>query len=352
MIPSYPNCSSEGSGTASSQGIQISSGTNELAVLYLAKHTPMELSVAPGPHPSLGVTPVYHYEVWRALTELGFKVEPARSLDRLVSGPRNYDYVFSLYNKAPFNHSEVFVSAVCEYLRVPYLGARPHTRAIAEDKHLTKLMAIHLGIAVPDWKIYRRESLSAKNPPAFPGPYFIKPRCGAGSLGIDGDSLQEEWPQIRSCIERIHQNGDDAIVEQFIAGDNVTVPVLGGDPPSLLPPIETSSPTRGGVMTRRQKKLLDPTLSRVEYTNPEHRPSVEAIALRVYGELEPIDYMRVDFRVPSAPESRPYLLEVNVCCNLGSHASIAHAARSAGMSQKDLISKILEHSFRRQNVGG
>lgn len=316
-------------------------------ILYLAKYAPSPDSPKPILHPSLGVTPVYHHEIYAILLALGFQVEPSSSLGRLMRGPSDYHYVFSLFNRAPFAASEVFVSTVCEYLRVAYLGATPHVRSLAEDKHLTKLLARQLGIPVPDWKVYRR-GVTPVTPPSFAGPYLVKPRCGAGSMHITEESLQEQWSDLQPHLRKIQEHGHDALVERFIAGSNVTVPVLGGNPPLVLPPVVADSPRKGNVITNAQKRMLDRSLTRHVLMGSSHENTLRTLASQLYYSTEPVDYFRVDYRVPEVGDSPPVLLEINICCNLGSHSSMTLAAAAIGMSQEGMVAHILDHSLRRQ----
>lgn len=62
----------------------------------------------------------------------------------------NVDYVFSLMNRFGMSKPEIFISSYCEFIQVPYLGAPPNIRAIAEDKLLTKLVFRSLGLNMPE----------------------------------------------------------------------------------------------------------------------------------------------------------------------------------------------------------
>ena len=70
---------------------------------------------------------------------------------------------------------------------------------------------------------------------------------------------------------------------------------------------------------------------------------------QLFLELSPIDYFRVDFRF-NEKEKKLFMLEVNVCCNLGSHASFVFSINKIGLKQVDLINHILAFSIRRQGA--
>lgn len=323
--------------------------TTPKRMLYLAQYAPSLEDAKPEIHPTLGVKPLYHYEVFHALIQLGFQVESCRTIERLTQSP-DFSYVFALYYHAKFKGANVLVSALCEHIDIPYLGARPHARAVADDKHLAKSLASHLSIPTPPWRVYRTGCRDL-DPPSFKGPYLVKPRCGAGSRGIYEASIQECWQDLEPQVHKLIAGGDDALVEGFIDGINVTVPILGGDQPRVLPIVQLDSLNRGNLVTNRQKKLLDGNLIRRLFEDPERVGVLSELSLRMYDSLRPIDYMRIDFRIPKEATLPPYMIDVNICCNLGSHASLALAGRAAGLTYCDLVGQILDYSFRRQNVG-
>lgn len=99
----------------------------------------------------------------------------------------------------PFNNSEIFISSLLEYYSKPYLGAAPNIRAIAEDKQLAKLVAYYAGVKTANWLTYHVSVPIQK--PSFKPPYFIKPRFGASSLGINETSICSSWDEAKVKIK-------------------------------------------------------------------------------------------------------------------------------------------------------
>lgn len=316
-----------------------------LRVLYLARYAP------PNPTPlakDAGVAPQYHREIYEILARLPVALETATEPARLFDPTFKTDYVFGLYNKAPYRNSEVFVAAVCEYRRFPYLGAPPHVRAVAEDKHLAKIVATHLGIETPPWKVYRFP-VRDRTPPSFAGPYIVKPRFGSASEHIDGRSVASSWRECLPLLGNCFDLGLDALVERFIDGENVTVPVVATPEPRPLAPVSATSEETGNIITYRQKRLLDGGLRRELVACPDVARIAQETATRLHQHLMPLDYSRADFRW-DARARKLVFLEVNVCCNLGSHSSFVLAASAAGYTQAALVELLLRSSLLRQQV--
>lgn len=318
---------------------------SKLNLLFLAKHAPAEKAPKPNLNLSDGITPIYHYEIYEALKKTGHNIFSSDSVEILFNPDIKFDYVFSLYNKLAFRNSEVFVSALCEHRKLPYLGAKPNIRALAEDKHLAKVLACFLGIKTPQWKIYRVGERSL-DPPEFKGPYFIKPRTASSSVYINEDSHTDNWDELIFKIEKLHHLKHDALVEEFIPGTNLTLPIIADE---VYPAIKGTSTLKGNIMSHDQKKIIAGGLSRELLDDTSLNSLLASAAMKIYEHSRPIDYARFDFRVDER-DGQPYFLEYNISCNLGTHSSIVMAAQSKGVSQSGLVSKILNYSLNRQNL--
>ncbi|RKH27160.1 hypothetical protein D7V77_12520 [Corallococcus sp. CA041A] len=317
-----------------------------LDVLFLAQYAPDPGAPWPELHPEHGVLPRYNHELFHTLTGLGLRCSPCRSLEDLVHIRSEPNYVFTLLNRAPVRNSEVFTSAFCEWLQVPYLGAPPNIRALAEDKHLTKLMARSLGIPTAPWVTCPAEG---KLPPApdFRGPWIIKPRFGAASVGISEDSIQETEAGLHERLRLFQDLGQACLVEQLVPGLDLTVPVLGGEEPIVLGVAEETSSLPHGIVTHRQKRMLDGGRERRMAPEGPLAETLRTYALRLCAAVRDFDYLRVDFR-QHRDTGELFLLEFNIGCNLGSHAAVMFTARNAGFRQADVIEHILRHSLDRQ----
>jgi len=316
-------------------------------ILFLARFAPPPASEPPPPHPDHGIFPRYNYELYQTLCSLGLRVTPCDDLAKFLATASSYNYVFTIYNRAPLRNCEVFVPTLCEYFHLPYLGAPPNIRALAEDKYLTKILAASVGIPVAPGRVYR-DLDETRQAPDFAGPYFVKPRFGASSEEVSADSVQPNWDNTRARVIDLIERGKECLVERCIAGTDVTVPVLGGHPPIVLPCGQEISELLYGVATYRQKRLLEAGRSRRLLDDSTLCTQLADYSRTLCEQVRPFDYLRVDFRL-EAESQKPYLLEFNVACNLGSHAAIAQAAEHIGIGYPDLIGHVLGYSLQRQS---
>ncbi len=292
----------------------------------------------------------YQESIYRILSSTGHNIEVSSNLSRVLNMQTKPDYIFTLYNRANFKNSEIFVSAIAEYHKIPYLGARPNIRAIAEDKHLSKIVATKAGIPTAQWLVFSPEAQNNLSPAKFnfPPPFFIKPRFGASSLHISNQSIAYSIDQAIIQINRLFADNLEVIVEQFIEGTSYTVPLILNAElyPYPLNPVKEESTER--IITYAQKRKTAPGLNRVVCEEKGIIDSLHEAVLRYHELVKPLDYARFDFIMTES--GVPYFLEMNLCCNLGEHAAIALAGYSHGFSHRDLVVAILERSLKRQSV--
>ncbi|HEV7644075.1 MAG TPA: hypothetical protein VGO50_09060 [Pyrinomonadaceae bacterium] len=319
-----------------------------LKVLYLANYAPAEVGSGALNHTPEGNQPKYHKEIFDILEEIGLLVVPSRNAQTLIDNWSEFDYVFSLLNRAKYRNSEILVSALCEYFGLPYLGAHPNVRAVAEDKQVAKLVAKQFGFNVPRSKVYQNLS-DVNSSPGFAGPYIAKLRYGASSKHITENCIQDSWAEIKPEVRRLLDlNDDDVIVEEFIDGTNISMPVIGGLPPTVLPAYQLRSEKKGQLVTYDQKRHLDGGMTRSILEDQAVYDQLRTRTLALYSELQPLDYFRMDFRLTS--QNVPVFLEFNVCCNIGSKSGFSFCGERLGFSHKEIVTKILRHSFERQKI--
>jgi D-alanine-D-alanine ligase len=311
-------------------------------LLFIAKHARW----TGGLHADDGNHALYHREMRETLEGLGIELLIADSYAALFDRPAA-DFAFPLLNRGGFFNSEMLLPLLCNQHGLPYLGASPIVRGLSDDKHLTKLEAAARGVPTAPWALFRRGAPVdvARCPPARR--WVIKPNNSSASWGVR--DAHDRVELARSVVE-IHALDHDALVEPFIDGSDIEVPVITLDgEPAMLPMMifEQADPTQ--LRTYQEKRDLvghvgycikrfdDPLISRqvIEYTR------------RMADVFRPFDYGRFEFRVDQATGDLR-LLEVNLNCNLWSEKLFSRSAAIAGFSHDTLIETIVAESMIRQ----
>lgn len=313
-------------------------------IMFLAPYAPDAPDFSKKPYTGNGGYPQYHYNIYKAIKDIGYDVISSSKPYSVQFAKGNVDYVFSLMNRFEMSQPEIFISSYCEFIQVPYLGAPPNIRAIAEDKLLTKLIFRALGLNIPNGFAFSKERKLPLQEP-FSGPYFVKKRFGAASGGIREDSICSSWKDVKACSLRLMEEGHEVLVEQYCEGIDVTVPVLGGEAPIILGYVQPKSDKPGSIITE-DLKLHDHLGYQIVSVNRLERDIANDVQ-KIWNALGPIDYFRVDYRIDFKTGERR-ILEMNICCHLGKSGSICLAASKHGYSQADLLKYIIAYSMSRQ----
>lgn len=325
--------------------IQLNRYGKPARILYLAPYAPDAPDFAEKPYTGNGGYPHYHYNIYKAIQDIGYDVISSSKPYSVQNAKGNVDYVFSLMNRFPMANPEIFISSYCEFIQMPYLGAPPNIRAIAEDKLLTKLVFQSLGLNMPEGTGLSNGKPIPENSP-FPGPYFVKKRFGAASGGIREDSICGTWTAAVACAKRLLAEGHEVLVEQYCSGIDVTVPVLGGEKPVILGFVQPKSNKPGNIITE-DLKLYD-HLGYQLVSVDDMQEAITRDIHTIWQNLGPMDYFRVDYRIDFEKHERR-ILEMNICCHLGKSGSICLAAARHDRSQADVLKHILAYSMKRQS---
>ena len=317
-----------------------------LRILFIAKHALW----SGGLHPEDGNHAVYHVEVRTILEDLGLNLTLADRFEVLFEKPE-VDFVFPLLNRAGFFNSEMLGPLLCTRLGLPFLGASPILRGLSDDKHLAKRAAQAAGVPTAPWAIYRRGApvSEAVCPPAER--WVIKPNASSASWGVHDAT---DWAGVRQAIAEIHDDRHDALVEPFIVGSDVEVPVITIGDPVILPKLIFRQADPAHLRTYYEKRDLVDRSAKYSLDPFEDKAMSERISeytRLLYAEYRPFDYGRWEFRV-NEQTGEIHFLEVNLNCNLWSEKVFGRAAKLAGLTQAELIETILADSLRRNGLMG
>ncbi len=322
-----------------------SEAKERLRIMFIAKHAKW----GGGLHPDDGNHALYHVETREVLQGLGLNLVPEDNYEALFHRPDS-DFVFPLLNRGGFLNSEMMLPLLCTRLGLPYLGASPILRGLADDKHLTKLCAAARGVPTAPWTIYRRGAPVEQARCPAGERMVIKPNASSASWGVQD---AHDWAGVEAAVADIHSQGHDAIVEPFLNGSDVEVPVITVDGEPVVMPMmlfEQADPTH--LRTYYEKRDLVERASKYELVPFEDSgimPRIAELTRLIAGEYRPFDYGRFEFRYDAATGALNFL-EVNLQANLWSEKVFGRSAVRAGLTQSQLIETILYEGLRRHGL--
>jgi D-alanine-D-alanine ligase len=314
---------------------------DKIRLLFIAKH-----ALGDGSRDKTdGDHAVYHREVRDTLETMGLNVSAANSPEILFSNPE-VDFVFSLLNRGGYLNSELLIPTLCSRLGMPSLGATPILRGLSDDKHLMKMAARARGVPTADSAIFRRGAPVEPFTEWSADRYVIKPNASSASWGV---SVENDWAGVRQAVEALQGEGHDALVEPFLSGIDVELPVIGARKTQMLPLMRFDHDTEV-LRTYAEKRGFEVSEAKlVQETDPAFVAKVQGLTRQLLPELWPFDYGRFEFRFNPATGGINFL-EVNLQCNLWSQRVIGKAAILAGWTYPELLETILAGSMARQGL--
>ncbi len=272
-----------------------------------------------------------------ALIQLGhsvecFDLEP--NMLRLIERAKAADFAFINLHGSP--GEDGLVQAVLDAVHCPYQGSQPAGSFLALNKNAAKAVLVSCGIPTPRWQLITSPEIKIQ----LPTPLFIKPNLGGSSLGM---SLVQHEAELDHALEKVFSLGDIPLVEECLAGDEITCGILGKTP---LPPI-LIRPKKGSAFFDYENKYnahgadeICPAPISEQLSN-----TIQDLALRAHDALALSGYSRSDFIIH---ENKPFLLEVNTLPGMTNASLLPKEAATFGMDFPELIAELIRLGLTQQ----
>jgi D-alanine-D-alanine ligase len=293
--------------------------------------------------------------ICNALSALGHDVVRLGAGPGIIEALRRSepDIVFNIAEGEGGRCREAHVPALLEMLRIPYVGSDPLTLCATLDKPVAKRLVASEGFPTPKFRTFgSAESFSAGR---LSFPVIVKPAFEGSSKGVRLASRAADIAQAREMVAFVTGTyRQDAIVEEFVAGPEVTVGLLGNDNPRIVGIMEIAPKKVPADMFVYSLEVKRDWENQVEYRCPPPLPpaaiaEIERCSLGIYRLLGCRDFSRIDFRIDA--DGVPQFIECNPLPGLSpGYGDLPIMADRMGMSYLSLISEILSHALSRQQV--
>lgn len=243
------------------------------------------------------------------------------------------------------------IQGFLETLGIPYTGSGVRASAIGMHKVVTKTALEAQGIPVPRGTVVWRGTAPTLNriltSCKLKLPIVVKPASQGSTIGVTIVRKPSQW---KEALRVAHRYDEEAMVEAFIPGHEVTLSLLGNADGTVtgLPAVEIVAPDGFYDFSAKYEK------GRTQYLCPAPLSAavsreIKALAIRTYQALGCNGAARVDFRI--TPKGKPYVLEINTVPGMTETSLLPMAAGKAGLSYDALTERILQSALRRAGVG-
>jgi D-alanine-D-alanine ligase len=239
------------------------------------------------------------------------------------------------------------IQTLLELRGINYTGSDVFSSALAMDKNVSKIILRSAGIKTPEWLVLNKntydgdhEKLNKSISGSVGYPCVVKPNDEGSTVGLSIVQPDVEDVQLGRSLELAFSYSDKVLIEQYIKGRELTVPVIGEE---AFPVIEIRP--KDGFYDYEHKY----TKGMTEYFCPAEIPleienKAKEHALKAHRILGCSVYSRIDYILDEKNEL--YCLEVNTLPGMTETSLVPKSAAANGMSFNQLIDRILNLSIQ------
>lgn len=307
------------------------SGPLKVAVVYAGDSAEREVSIHSG------------LEIKKALDELGYEARLVDVTDLLLSkgdvsqftGTNRPDVAMLAVHGT--NAEDGAIQGFFELLHIPYTGAGIQASAIAMDKRLTKQILQTAGLPVPNGQLLTDPQQEVK----VKTPLIVKPNAQGSTVGL---SFVTKESEIEAAVKRAFQYDSAILVEEWVQGMEISVPVMGD---RALPPVEIAPVSGKYDFVSKYKP------GATEEIVPARLPQkvlelAQEYALKAHRALGCEGATRTDMIV--FENRQPVILEVNTLPGMTGTSLLPNSAKAAGISFTALVDWIVQDALRRNGA--
>ena len=228
------------------------------------------------------------------------------------------------------------IQGLLEVMGLPYTGSGVLASALAMDKLRSKQLFEGAGLPTPKYMVLDQDSDLEYVAATLGLPLMVKPSLEGSSIGM---TKVEKVAQLAQAYAEAQKYYGDALVEQWIQGNEYTVAILGNE---ALPVIRLE--TTRAFYDYTAKYIANDT----KYHCPcglaaEEEAQLQRLALAAFKAINAVGWGRVD--ILSDQAGRPYLIEINTVPGMTDHSLVPMAAKARGMAFDELVYQILAQTL-------
>jgi len=279
-----------------------------------------------------------------AIESLGLQVRHCSHPSQLrrYAWKARHAIVLSIYGGEASRNRMALVPAVAEALGLRFIGPDTYGRIIAQDKEISKRLALDCGLRTPPWRV-ARDVQGIDHALSLNYPAVVKPLLEGSSIGISQRNLVRSRMEAREVFQDLFRIFSQPIlIEEFVPGREVCFASIQG---ASQPYWSFSEVVIAGDASFFEQRLFDAeekqwrtegrTVRNIDLDlNVEDRVTIERL-LKIFGKY---DYCRVDGRLA---DGRFHFLELTPDAWIHPRGQFAMSFTEKGWSYTDVIAAVL-----------
>ena len=228
------------------------------------------------------------------------------------------------------------IQALLDMAGIRYSGSGHLASALAMDKDLSKHLFRRAGVPTANWTMARRDEPADDALRGLLLPVVVKPSKQGSTVGL---SIVRRREELAAAVAEAFQYDDEVMIEQFVAGRELTVGILDGE---ALPV--------GEIIPKHEIYDYECkyTPGMAEEVFPAQIPSDRAreaqeLARKAFQALKLRGCARIDFRMTE--DGSLFCLEANTLPGMTGTSLIPQGAAAAGIPFPELCERIVQSAI-------
>jgi D-alanine-D-alanine ligase len=252
----------------------------------------------------------------------------------------SFDFVWNTIHGTPGEDGKL--QGYFDIMGIPYSSSGHHSSALTFDKYTCKSFLKQHDILTPEASLVRKHmETDLEKVAAMVGlPCFVKPNRGGSSFGT---TKVIQFEELQAALEEALQEDDEAIVERYIKGTEVTCGLMKGPDGFTLFPI-TEIITENEFFDYEAKytegKAQEITPARID---KDMAKKCQNLAVDIYKLTNCSGIIRVDFIIKG---NQVYFLELNSIPGMSEESIIPKQVGIMGLQMADVLQAVIDDVLR------
>lgn len=236
------------------------------------------------------------------------------------------------------------IQGMLDMIGIPYVFSGVLAHALAMNKPKTKILVKAGGLLVAEDALVRKNEKYdlGKIIARLSLPIVVKPSELGSSVGV---SIAKTKSELEQGIETAFKHDKEVLLERFIKGRELTVPIMGNNPPRALPVIEII-PKISSWFDYKAKYEVGGSEEICPAKIPQKiKDKIQKQALIAYQIIGCRGLARVDVIWKEGSDDL-YFLEINTIPGMTATSLVPKSARAAGLSFSQFLDKLIDQALQ------
>ena len=271
-------------------------------------------------------------------------------MQSIKNGSFNCDLVYNTVEGIHSRNREGLLPSLLEINDIPYIGTDSFGLSLTLNKYMTKMIAEHLGILTPAYYAVQpgqNSDLILQQLKTLQLPLILKPNNEGNSSGIRICNSYDS--AVEQTIHMLNKYNSIILCEEFIFGQEITVPIIGNDPEKIFFGVTTVDIQKSDSFWLDLNCKVFGDYHNVIFDMPyDIMQQFKNISMKLFRTIGCSDFARFDYRL--AKNNKIYFIEINPLPALFRGGSFDIVGQQYGLSFDKTLNLIIKTACERLSI--